>query len=104
MWIFHGNSEDVLKELESRSFQCVVTSPPYYGLRNYGTGRWEGGFDPSCSHEGARRKTRFDYDLSDRQKGNAGSHVASYKTVCPDCAASYVDEQIGAEPTPDEFI
>jgi site-specific DNA-methyltransferase (cytosine-N4-specific) len=26
---------------------CVVTSPPYYGLRDYGTARWEGG-DDAC--------------------------------------------------------
>ena len=24
-------------------FNCVVTSPPYWGLRDYGTAKWEGG-------------------------------------------------------------
>jgi len=35
--ILHGNVNDKLKEIESDSIQCVVTSPPYWGLRDYGT-------------------------------------------------------------------
>jgi len=33
--ILNGNVNDKLKEIESDSIQCVVTSPPYWGLRNY---------------------------------------------------------------------
>ena len=29
---------------------CVVTSPPYWGLRDYGLGEWEGG-DAECGHK-----------------------------------------------------
>jgi DNA modification methylase len=35
--------------LADKSVNCVVTSPPYYGLRDYGTAKWEGG-DPNCDH------------------------------------------------------
>jgi DNA modification methylase len=31
-----GDALDVLRTLPSKSVQCVVTSPPYYGLRDYG--------------------------------------------------------------------
>jgi len=34
--IYHGNSLEVLKEMDSESVQCCVTSPPYWGLRDYG--------------------------------------------------------------------
>lgn len=34
--ILHGDCRDVLKTLPSDSFDCVVTSPPYWGLRDYG--------------------------------------------------------------------
>jgi len=34
--ILHGDVIDKLKEIESGTVQCVVTSPPYWGLRNYG--------------------------------------------------------------------
>ena len=31
-----GNCKDKIKELEDNSIDCVVTSPPYWGLRDYG--------------------------------------------------------------------
>lgn len=34
--ILQGNSLDVLKTLPDQSVHCCVTSPPYYGLRDYG--------------------------------------------------------------------
>ena len=33
--IIIGNSLEKLKELKSESVQCIVTSPPYWGLRDY---------------------------------------------------------------------
>jgi len=37
--IFEGDAMEVLKQISSNSVQCVVTSPPYYGLRDYGDSR-----------------------------------------------------------------
>lgn len=34
--IFQGDCRDVLIMIPDQSINCVVTSPPYYGLRNYG--------------------------------------------------------------------
>lgn len=34
--LHHGDAATVLAQLEPASVQCVVTSPPYYGLRDYG--------------------------------------------------------------------
>lgn len=34
--ILHGDCREVLKTLPEASVHCVVTSPPYYGLRDYG--------------------------------------------------------------------
>lgn len=34
--ILQGDCRDVLKTLPDRSVHCVVTSPPYFGLRDYG--------------------------------------------------------------------
>ncbi len=33
--ILPGDSRDILPQLEARSVQCCVTSPPYWGLRDY---------------------------------------------------------------------
>jgi len=34
--ILHGDCREVLKTLADASVQCCVTSPPYFGLRDYG--------------------------------------------------------------------
>ena len=44
-----GDCRDVLATLPACSVHTVVTSPPYYGLRDYGTAQWEGG-DAACEH------------------------------------------------------
>src|SRR3990167_4221203 len=33
--IIHGDSMEVLKTLPDESVDCIITSPPYYGLRDY---------------------------------------------------------------------
>jgi DNA modification methylase len=35
--LHHGDSLNVARTLASGSVDCIVTSPPYYGLRNYGS-------------------------------------------------------------------
>jgi len=35
--LINGDVRQVLSELEPESVQCVVTSPPYWGLRDYGS-------------------------------------------------------------------
>jgi len=34
--VLHGDCRDVLKTLPDQSVHCCVTSPPYFGLRDYG--------------------------------------------------------------------
>jgi DNA modification methylase len=34
--VITGDCREVLKSLPDASVQCCVTSPPYYGLRDYG--------------------------------------------------------------------
>ena len=34
--LWHGDSLDVLREYSSATVNCCVTSPPYFGLRDYG--------------------------------------------------------------------
>jgi DNA modification methylase len=35
--VYHGDSCAVMAEMPAESVHCVVTSPPYWGLRDYGT-------------------------------------------------------------------
>lgn len=39
--IIQGDALEQLKTLEDNSIDCCVTSPPYYGLRDYGTGEMQ---------------------------------------------------------------
>ena len=101
--ILQGNCIDVLKTLPDQSVNMCVTSPPYYGLRDYGTGKWEGG-NPDCPH---RRLSKFSENTitghaQEELVGNVSDAI--YKTVCPLCGAVRVDEQIGLEETPEEYI
>ncbi len=34
--LYHGDTRTVMQSLPAESVQCVVTSPPYWGLRDYG--------------------------------------------------------------------
>ena len=35
--LYAGDALEVLRELPAESVDCCVTSPPYFGLRDYGT-------------------------------------------------------------------
>jgi len=98
-----GNAIDGLKSIPDESIDCCITSPPYYGLRDYGTGKWIGG-DPNCPH---RRLNKFSDKCTtghfqEELRGNVGDEI--YKTVCPLCGAVREDKQIGLEETPEEYI
>lgn len=90
--------------MPDESVNCCVTSPPYYALRDYGTGHWEGG-DPDCPHY--RVSKRSDATATGHKNMvDAGNPVgdAIYKSECPLCGAVRVDDQIGLEETPEEYI
>ena len=82
-----------------------ITSPPYWGLRDYGTATWEGG-DENCNHMSAKEKSRYDYSLdsSPIQQPTKGTDAPRWKAKCPDCGAIKIDKQLGLEETPKEFI
>ena len=95
-----------LAQLPDESVSCVVTSPPYWGLRDYGTGQWEGG-DPECDH---RSPTMRDGRNEDRSKLAGSEATNSYQlrlahhAECGKCGARKIDSQIGLEPTLAEHI
>lgn len=96
-----GDAIDKLRSLPDKSVNACVTSPPYYGLRDYGTGKWVGG-DPNCMHSSAVYNKP---NLRPRkQTTNVGTLIEKSLKVCPDCGAVRVDNQIGLEETPDDYI
>ena len=112
MRIIVGDCREALRELEAGSIRCCITSPPYFGLRDYGTGTWEGGAE-DCDH--MRSQGGFAHStlgaaswgngMSDEavQRSVERSYVA-YSRECAKCGAKRVDQQIGLETSLDEYV
>jgi DNA modification methylase len=81
-----------------------VTSPPYFGLRDYGTARWDGGSD-QCDHLGPPMRTN-----NKPSDGRATFHGGKSRATepmgreCDRCGARRVDSQIGLEASPAEYV
>ena len=106
-----GDALTMLRTLPDASVHCCVTSPPYFGLRDYGTATWVGG-DEGCEHK--EKNGRNDVDASSLARRAAmygtgtdnGSKVSAiqYRHQCPKCGAVRVDNQIGLEATPEQYV
>jgi len=100
-----GDCLSVLKTLSDGTVQCCVTSPPYWGLRDYGTAQWEGG-DSDCRHfklaggTGAQNLGKS----AAASAANVERASVSFRDVCGKCGARRIDDQLGLERTPDEYV
>ena len=114
--ILRGSCLDTLKTLPEQSINTCITSPPYWGLRDYGTAEWEGG-DEDCDHKEekgfnkqnlAALADKFDPHKNPRNPNayDTGKDVAipNFKNQCGKCGATRKDSQLGLEETPEEFV
>ena len=112
-----GDCREVLATLPDDSVHCCVTSPPYFGLRDYGTAQWAGG-DAACDHK-SQRTASAGMAAEMRDRGNERGYVPSsnfanygerwtdgsvYRDTCGKCGATRVDRQLGLEATPDAYL
>ena len=98
--ILEGNCIEQLKSLPDESVNCCITSPPYWGLRDYGTGTWVGG-DISCSHKRDSKQSDKTQTGHRNLEGAVGDGI--YKDVCKRCGAVCKDNQVGLELTPEQY-
>lgn len=82
--LYLGDAAQVLAAMPDDSVDCLVTSPPFWGLRDYGTGAWHGG-DSACGHPLGRAR---------RTDG----------ITCPACPARWSDPQYGLETRLDDYL
>jgi len=102
---YSSHTPAVLQEFPPESVHCIVTSPPYWGLRDYGLEPqiWDG--DINCEHEWGEEYTakqsdgtnntfadKKDWDLGERSQGS----------FCQKCGAWR--GSLGLEPTPELYI
>ena len=106
-----GDVRDVLPTLADASVHTVVTSPPYWNLRDYGTALWDGG-DAACDHLAAQAKPgnaaytngqgqAYASNLQSWAKRDA-SRV--FTDTCGKCGARRIDRQLGLESSPEEYL
>lgn len=87
--IIQGNTLEQLKKLPSESIDTIITSPPYWGLRDYGEDTktiWDG--DKNCKHIWKTIERKL--------------HSGTGSDFCQKCGAWY--GQLGLEPTLDLYI
>ncbi len=97
--VITGDALSQLRLLPDESVQTCVTSPPYWGLRDYGTATWEGG-DVGCDHK-APDEAGVTVKPTSGQREHAGRFAGP---SCWKCGARRVDIQIGLEKTPEEYV
>jgi DNA modification methylase len=107
--VYFGDCRDSMRQMakDGVKVQMCVTSPPYYGLRDYGTATWEGG-NINCGHKNAEinplKVGGFTGERLRKQNGSENKKYLKLKEQCPDCGAFKKDNQIGNEQTPQQFI
>lgn len=103
--LYLGHVTDVLDQLPEQSVHMCVTSPPYWGLRDYQTGTWLGG-DSECDHvlmeSGMSNSNTLGPKghLPQTNAANVG-RILQFKSLCGKCGAVRDDKQLGSEPSPD---
>ena len=113
--IFVGDVREKLKELSDSSVQCIVTSPPYYGLRTYGTEPQVWGGDENCQHVWGTEHFLSNSAPRDHDGPNGFSESrgeephranttlkASTGQFCQRCGAWRGD--LGLEPSPELYV
>ena len=99
-----GDCREIMRKWASQGVkaQTCITSPPYYGLRDYGTAKWEGG-DSHCEHS-----ISMPIKWNDPKRGTVlrpeVGHRGGSSSNCHLCGAKRIDEQLGLEDTPDDYI
>jgi DNA modification methylase len=107
-----GHVLDVLRAMPDESVHCIVTSPPYWGLRDYGTEPQVWGGEPECEHAAwgdevlvtgpaqaqgvtSQRAGRSNVEAQQQRGTSQGAFCAS-------CSAWR--GSLGLEPTPELYV
>ena len=107
--VYVGNCLDVLKTFPDESLDMCITSPPYWGLRDYGTEGQIWGGDENCEHDFDKSKRTL-HSGTWGEKDNALPHFKNATklnwevedALCNKCGAW--KGELGLEPSPDLFV
>ena len=104
--IVNSDALSFLQVMEDESVHMGVTSPPYYGLRKYGTTPTIWGGDPNCQHEwGEVHPPGFrgtDTNPGKLQSDGNKNRQNLTSDTCSKCGAW--KGELGLEPTPELYV
>ena len=109
--VYQGNSLDVLKTFPDESLDMCITSPPYWGLRDYGTDGQIWGGDEKCKHDFDKSKRILhtgtwskdgESNVLPHYKNATKLHWEVEDAICNKCGAW--EGELGLEPTPEMFV
>lgn len=113
--LYLGDAREVLASMEADSVHCVVTSPPYWGLRNYGLPPSIWGGEPGCAHEwggsvqpatklgvGSNTNGTYADGVIDKGKAHATTGVPKGSAFCLRCGAWL--GALGLEPSLELYV
>jgi DNA modification methylase len=107
--VHQGDVREKLQEMPEESMDMVITSPPYYGLRDYGEENqsiWGG--DEECNHSFCETDSEYSNGGKNSEKhqikGSENFQNIEKKTqkYCSKCGAWI--GQLGLEPSPQMFV
>jgi DNA modification methylase len=103
--LLEGDCRVTLPLLEPTSVQCVITSPPYWGLRDYGTPPLVWGGDAHEHEWGVPVLRRLqDGTVSPKQSTHRGNSGVGFEAVCQFCVCGAWLGSLGLEPDPSLYI
>ena len=106
--IRQGDVLDRLRDMPDESVHCCITSPPYWGLRDYGLPNQLWGGRSECEHawlNGSFQRRSNDQNSGAKQDTNAGSgrrDEAIIHSFCQRCGAWF--GTLGLEPSVDLYV
>ena len=100
--LYHADAREI--PLPDKSVHMCVTSPPYWGLRDYGLGEWEGG-DAECGHKRLESVADQQYQVTHPTPGGWRQNKGEMPPIgtCH-CGAVQQAAGIGLEPTLGEWV
>lgn len=104
-----GDCIGIMNQMPEKSVHCVVTSPPYFGLRNYQSPVTVWGGDANCTHNWTdlgTRKSKWDKpdpaEIIGYRHNKVCTFEASMGQTCSKCGAWA--GALGQEPSIDMFV
>jgi DNA modification methylase len=107
--LLEGDCRETLPTLEAGSVHTVITSPPYWGLRDYGTPPLVWGGDPQCAHTFEGLGTRTKGGASTNGTILDGRDLSGWRssqiiTQGSRCVCGAWRGSLGLEPTPELYV